>query len=106
LPALFGIIGIHLFKIDIPDVEWLFLVTTFANPAFIYFFSFLFEKDEAGSLTIKMVYFILGIIAPIAVVILQVVNQTTNDVANVLRWFFYPFPVYCLTYGYMSIGNR
>jgi hypothetical protein len=27
-------------------------------------------------------------------------------VANILKWFFYPFPVYSLTFGYMSIANR
>ena len=55
----------------------LFLITIFANPAFIYFYSFLFDKDETGSIVIKMVYFVLGIIAPLAISILQVVNDTT-----------------------------
>lgn len=84
----------------------LFLITIFANPAFIYFYSFLFDKDETGSIVIKMVYFVLGIIAPLAISILQVVNDTTIKIANVLRWFFYPFPIYSLTFGYMSISNR
>jgi ABC-type multidrug transport system fused ATPase/permease subunit len=106
VPALVGIAGIHLFNIDVPKVEWIFLVVVFANPAFIYAFSFLFDKDEAGSLVIKMVFFLLGIIAPITISILQVVNETTQDVANILKWFFYPFPVYSLTFGYMSIANR
>ena len=77
----------------------------FANPAFIYFFSFMFEKDEAGSLSIKMLYMIMGIIAPIAVSVLEVVNESTKDVGQVLRWCFYPFPVFSLTYGYMAISN-
>jgi len=101
-----GVAGIHLFNIDVPKVEYIFLVVVFANPAFIYFFSFLFEKDEAGSLVIKMLFFLLGIIAPITISILQVVNESTQDVANILKWFFYPFPVYSLTFGYMSIANR
>ena len=67
----------HAFGIDVPDVEILFLATIFANPAFIYFFSFLFDKDETGSLVIKMFYFVMGIIAPIAVSVLQVVNKNT-----------------------------
>ena len=33
-------------------------------------------------------------------------NENTADVAKWLRWFFYPFPVYSLTFGYMSICNR
>lgn len=105
LPAVVGIIGVHAFGIDVPQVEYLFLVTIFANPAFVYFFSFLFEKDETGSLVIKMLYFVLGIIAPIAVSVLLVINSTTNNIASILRWFFYPFPIYSLTYGYMAIAE-
>lgn len=78
----------------------------FCNPAFIYFLSFLFEKEETGSLVVKMIYFVIGIIGPITITILQVVNSYTSGIANWLRWFFYPFPIYSLTFGYMSICNR
>jgi hypothetical protein len=77
----------------------------FANPAFIYFLTFIFEKEETGSLVVKMIYFIIGIIAPIAISILQVVNSSTANYANILRWFFLPFPIFSLTFGYMSISN-
>jgi len=106
IPAVVGIIGVNVFDIDVPKVWALFFVTIFANPAFIYFFSFFFDKDEAGSLIIKMLYMILGIIAPIVISILQVVNEHTIHIANIMRWFFYPFPIYSLTFGYMSIANR
>ena len=81
IPACAAIIGVHAFGLDIPGVEVLFLITIFTNPAFIYFFSFLFEKDEAGSLAIKLLYFIIGIIAPLTVSILLVVNEDTQNVA-------------------------
>jgi hypothetical protein len=42
----------------------------FSNPTFIYFLSFLFEKEETGSLVLKMVYFIIGVIGPITISIL------------------------------------
>jgi hypothetical protein len=74
LPALVAIAAIHLFNIDVPKVHYLFITVVFANPAFIYAFSFFFEKDESGSLVIKMIYFLFGVIAPIAVSILQLVN--------------------------------
>ena len=77
----------------------------FANPAFIYFLTFIFEKEETGSLVVKMIYFVIGIIAPIAISILQVVNSSTANYANILRWFFLPFPIFSLTFGYMSISN-
>jgi hypothetical protein len=70
IPAGMGIVGVHAFGLDVPKVEYLFLVTVFANPAFIYFFSFLFENVDSGSLTIKILFFLLGIIAPIAISIL------------------------------------
>jgi hypothetical protein len=106
MPALVGIGGIHWFNIDVPKVQYIFLIVVFANPAFIYAFSFLFEKDESGSLVIKMLYFLFGLIAPITISILQVVNPATQNVASILKWFFYPLPVYSLTFGYMSISNR
>lgn len=87
--------------------SWLlFLINIFANPPFIYFLSFFFSKDEAGSSFVKLIYIVFGIIGPIAVSILQVVNSTTQDVANVLRWVFYPVPIFSLTFGYISIANR
>ena len=70
VPAVFGIIFIQVFDIDIPQCWVLFFVNVFTNPAFIYFFSFLFEKDETGSLVIKMLYFVIGIIGPITMSIL------------------------------------
>ena len=106
IPSVVGILGIWAFGIDVPDVWVLFIVNILANPAFIYFLSFLFEKEETGSLFTKMVFFVIGIIAPIAIAVLQVINEDTIHVANILRWFFYPFPIFCLTFGYMSISNR
>lgn len=82
------------------------MVNIFTNPAFIYFFSFLFDKDETGSLVIKMLYFVIGIIGPITMSILQVVNESTLKVEKIMRWFLYPFPQFSLTFGYMSIANR
>ena len=81
------------------------MLLIFANPAFIYFLTFIFEKEETGSLVVKMIYFIIGIIAPIAISILQVVNSSTANYAKILRWFFLPFPIFSLTFGYMSISN-
>lgn len=106
VPAIVAVFGIWAFGLTVPYAWVLFIIVIFANPAFIYAFSFLFEKDDAGSLSVKMIYFLLGIIAPIAISILQVVNETTINIANVLRWFFYPFPVYSLSFGYISISNR
>jgi len=70
IPAGVAIAGIHIYDIDAPKVEYLFLLLIFANPVFIYAFSFLFNKDEGGSLFMKIIYFCFGIIAPITVAVL------------------------------------
>jgi hypothetical protein len=44
-----------------------FIINLFANPVFVYAISFFFDRDEAGSLAIKVIFFIFGIIAPITV---------------------------------------
>jgi len=75
-----------------------------ANPPFLYFFSFLFDKDDAGSLAIKMVYFLIGVVAPITVSILEIVNEDTKKVGQALRWIFFIFPVFSLCYGYIAIS--
>jgi len=106
IPAIGAIIGIHVFGIDVPGAEWLFLAMVLANPLFIYFMSFFFEKDDTGSLAIKILYLVLGVVAPITMVVLNVINEDTIKVAKVLRWFFYPFPIYSLTYGYLLTTER
>ena len=78
----------------------------FANPVFIYFVSFLFEKDETGSFALKVIFLLFAMIAPVVISVLQVVNDDTRAVALTLRWFFYPFPAFALTFGYISIANR
>jgi hypothetical protein len=70
IPSITGIIFIQVFGIDVPNCWVLFIINIFTNPAFVYFFSFLFEKDETGSLVIKMLYIVIGIIGPITMSIL------------------------------------
>jgi len=81
-------------------------VSIFANPVFIYFLSFLFEKDDTGSFALKVIFLLFAMIAPVVISVLQVVNEDTRAVALTLRWFFYPFPAFALTFGYISIANR
>lgn len=76
------------------------------NPAFIYFVSCLFEKDDSGSSFIKMVFMVFGILMPLAVTVLQMVDEHTKAVADTMRWPFYVIPIFSLIYGYISIANR
>jgi hypothetical protein len=106
LLSVIAIVCIHAFGLEIPKVEALFAVATMANPPFVYFMSFVFKKEEAGSLFMKMVHFIFGLIAPIAFVILPFVSEKGEDIYEVLRWFCYPLPIFSLIFGYINIGNR
>lgn len=76
LPSAVGIFGVWAFGIDCPQAWVLFTIHMFANPPFIYFLSLLFEKEEAGSLAVKIVFFLVGIAAPIAVSILLIFPNT------------------------------
>jgi ABC-type transport system involved in cytochrome bd biosynthesis fused ATPase/permease subunit len=53
-----------------------------------------------------MLHFLLGLIAPIAFVILQFINEKTINTYELLRWFAYPFPIFSLIFGYINISNR
>jgi len=105
IPALIGVIGVKAFDLDVPDVGYLFIAVVFCNPPFLYFLSFFFDKDESGSFFVKILFFLIGVIAPIAVSVLQVVKNTI-DFAKWFKWVFYPVPIYSLTFGYMSIAQR
>lgn len=105
VPAITGLIFVKIFDIDVPGVWYLFVLIVLANPVFIYAFSFLFSKDESGSFVIKIIYFCFGIIAPLAQSFLQI-SPTTIDISKVLRWFFYPFPIYDLCFGFMVLSQK
>merc|ERR1719272_785217 len=53
-----------------------------------------------------MLCFLIGVVAPITVSILEVVNEDTKAVGQVLRWVFYPFPIFSLCYGYIAISQK
>lgn len=76
IPAMVGLLFVGIFDIDVPDVWLIFLLTTFANPVFLYAFSFLFTNEEKASLMIKIIYFTLGIVAPLAMSFLQLSPNT------------------------------
>lgn len=65
-----ALLGIYMFDVSVPDIHYLFILIVFANPVFVYFITFFFEKDESGSLAINIIFFIFGIIAPISLSIL------------------------------------
>lgn len=105
LAATLAVFGSYMFSIGIEGIYQLFILLVFANPLFLYFLTFFFETEEGGSFAINIIYFLFGIIGPISISVLQVVSQDLFNTAQNLRWFFYPVPIFSLTYGYMSIIN-
>lgn len=105
IPALVGLLFVGIFEIDVPSVWVLFLLTTFANPVFLYAFSFFFKNEASASFMIKILYFSLGIIAPLAMSFLQL-SASTADLARTLRWVFLPFPIYDLCFGFMVLSQK
>ena len=64
-------------EVDAPDVEHVFFIFSLTNPIFVYLISFIFDTDSKASVFVRIFYFALGGVAPIAIQILQVVNPKT-----------------------------
>lgn len=59
--------SIHYLKINVPDIEHVFLAFSLANPIFVYAISFAFDTDAKASVLVRILYFAFGGVAPIAV---------------------------------------
>ena len=106
LIALVARLSIHSLGIDAPDNEVLFGVFSFVNPLFVYALSFLSDSDAKVSVLVRLLYFALGGVAPIAIQVLQVVNTRTREIGDMLTEYFYQWPIYNLNLAYLNIINR
>ena len=70
LGAIVALLGIWMFNIEVDGIYYLFGLVVLANPVFVYFVTSFFDKDESGSLAINVIFFVFGIIAPIALSVL------------------------------------
>ena len=104
--AIIARLSIHYLEIDAPDIEYLLLAFSLVNPFFVYALSFFFDTDSKASVLIRILYFALGGVAPIAIQVLQVVNKTTIEIGEMLAEYFYPWPIYNMNLAYLSIINR
>ena len=60
-------LSVHLCEIDAPDIEHLFFTFSLVNPLFVYTVSFIFDTDAKASVFVRVFYFALGGVAPIAI---------------------------------------
>ena len=58
---------VHLCEIDAPDIEHVFFIFSLVNPLFVYSISFFFDTDSKASVLVRVLYFALGGVAPIAI---------------------------------------
>lgn len=99
--ALWIIVLIAIFDIDVEDA-WIFLILgAFVNPPFLYTFGFFFDKaDNSGGAT-SFYMFLFSFIAPIVIFILQII-PSTRDIALPLKWLFSlmspQFAIICAVY--------
>lgn len=83
--AIWIIVLIAIFDIDVEDA-WIFLILgAFVNPPFLYVFGFFFDKaDNSGGAT-SFYMFIFSFIGPIVIFVLQII-ESTRDIALPLKW--------------------
>jgi len=81
-----------------PEAWIIVIIFIFANPVFVYFLSWLFDNEGTASIITRLIYILLGSILPIAVNFLLIFPSTV-DIGNILKWFFYIFPIFSLNSG-------
>jgi hypothetical protein len=106
LIGLIARVSIHCLGIDAPDNEKIFFTFSLVNPLFVYALSFMFDTDSKASVVVRIIYFALGGVAPIAIMVLQVVNERTIEIGQMLTKYFYQWPIYNLNLAYLSVINR
>jgi len=74
------------------------------NPVFVYAISALFATESTASIMIRIIYIILGIVFPSVVTALLFLPDY-YQVGQVLRWFFFWFPIFSLDYAILVIAE-
>ncbi|UYV74726.1 hypothetical protein LAZ67_12000713, partial [Cordylochernes scorpioides] len=88
-----------------PDVMGsMFLILIFyglAGIPFVYLLSYLFNNPSTGFVFTTIVCLVTGIIAPITVMLVDMVNEGT---ASYLLWLGLPFPLFLCSYSFASVA--
>ena len=105
IPAILTCLALSYFEISAPDVEVLFFWFVITNPMFIYSAQYFFQNDGQASVFIRVFYFALGGVAPIAMQVLKIFSRETVQIADYLQWYFRYIPIYNMNIGYISIIN-
>lgn len=93
---------------EVYNAVWsLFILFGFAICPYTYSLSFAFKSYSVAQFVVFLMNLIVGVIGALAVWILIIISDTTRNIANVL---VYPFriisPIFCLSFGLMTVANR
>lgn len=95
-----------IYDIDCPGGWLLLVINTFANPIFVYFLSSFFTQQNIARQAVLFIYLLASVMLPLVIAILQVVTDTTKEVARILKWCFMPIPVFSTCLGMLNIILR
>jgi hypothetical protein len=87
----------------LPNAWVFFIVYIFINPVFVYALSAMFQSEATASIMIRIIYIILGVIFPVILASLLYLPDT-YALGQILRWFFFIFPIFSLDYGILVIA--
>ncbi|CAI2386299.1 unnamed protein product [Moneuplotes crassus] len=104
-PITFGIIMIFAFDVDLPFVWVHFILFGLVIHPFTYATTFWFKKHGVAQLMTIIINIGLGALIPIAILILQTIESTQN-IANTLRWIPRIFPIFSMINGIVQISIR
>ena len=79
------------------------ILFSFANPAFIYLWSHIFEKEGPAGTSIRLIYIFAGAVLSTTAIILQFF-ESTKIVGQIVSYVFMLLPVFSLTYGLLEVA--
>lgn len=94
--------------VEVYNAVWaLFVMFGFAICPYTYAVSFMFKSYSIAQFFIFLLNLIIGVVGALAIWVLIIITDITRDIASVL---VYPFrvisPIFCLSMGLMTVGNR
>ena len=87
-----------LFDLQYDGVWELIIIYPLAIVPFTYITSFFFTSDTVAQIMTLFVHFMVGGILPIVIFVLQNIPSTC-DLGDSMRWWFTPFPTFCVGQG-------
>ena len=79
------------------------ILFSFANPAFIYLWSQMFEKEGPAGTSIRLIFIFAGAVFSVTAIILQFFSST-EIAGKIISYIFMILPIFSLTYGLLEVA--